>query len=272
MNVAAKRIVQYTALVVSAVVFLFPFIWMVLTSLKPERDIVTFPPRLIPHVWTFANYLQIWHLITLPRYFVNTFLFAGCVTLISLTLDSMSAYAFARLDFKGKNALFVLVLVALMIPLQVTMIPLYLILQHFGWINTFQGLIVPRATNAFGIFMMRQFLLGLPKELDEAARIDGASELRIFFTIILPLSRPALASLAVFHFMYNWNDFLWPFIVTTSNNMRTLPAGLAMFMGDHVVQYGILTAGATLAMLPLVVAFLLAQKHFIRGLAFTGLK
>jgi multiple sugar transport system permease protein len=272
MSIYVKRTMQYGVLVVFGVVFLFPFVWMVFTSLKPEKDIVTFPPTLFPHHWTFANYTQIWSFIPLPTYFVNTLLFAGTVTIVSLVFDSMSAYAFARLEFRGKNVLFILVLVALMIPLQVTMVPLYIILQHLGWINTFQGMIIPRATNAFGIFMMRQFFLGLPRELDEAARIDGCSELRIFWRIILPLSRPALASLAVFHFMYNWNDFLWPFIVTTSNNMRTLPAGLAMFMGDHVVQYGILTAGATLAMLPLVVAFLFAQKYFIRGLAFTGLK
>jgi multiple sugar transport system permease protein len=184
----------------------------------------------------------------------------------------MAAYAFARLAFRGKNLLFVLVLVALMIPIQVTMIPLFIMLNDWGWINTYAALIVPRATNAFGIFMLRQFFVGLPKELNEAARIDGCSEFRIYWQIILPLAKPAIASLAVFHLMYNWNDLLWPLIITNSQEMRTLPAGLALFMGQHVVEYGILTAGAAIATAPLVIAYLAAQKYFVQGVAFTGLK
>lgn len=159
-----------------------------------------------------------------------------------------------------------------MIPVQVTIIPLFIMLSHLGWLNTFWGLIIPRATNAFGIFMLRQFFIGLPKELDEAARIDGCSEFRLYWQIILPLAKPAIASLALFHLMYNWNDLLWPLIITSTENMRTLPAGLALFMGQHVVEYGVLTAGAVIATSPLVIAFLFAQKYFIQGVAFTGLK
>lgn len=152
------------------------------------------------------------------------------------------------------------------------MIPLFILLFKFGWINTWLGLIIPRATNAFGIFMLRQFFIGLPRELDESARIDGCSEFRLYWQIIMPLAKPALASLALFHFMYNWNDLLWPLIMTNSDAIRTLPAGLALFMGQHVVEYGVLTAGAALALAPLIVGFLMAQKYFIRGIAFTGLK
>jgi multiple sugar transport system permease protein len=154
----------------------------------------------------------------------------------------------------------------------VSFIPLYVTVHELGLLNTFGGLIIPRATNAFGIFMLRQFFTTLPRELDDAARIDGAGEFYIYSRIILPLSRPALATLAVFHFMYNWNDFLWPLLITSSTDMRTLPAGLALFMGQHVVEYAVLMAGATLALAPLFVAFLFAQRYFVQGIALTGLK
>jgi multiple sugar transport system permease protein len=222
--------------------------------------------------WTLVSYTNVWSRIPFLLFFKNSIIFSCSVTLISLWFDSMAAYAFARLAFRGKNSLFVLVLVALMIPIQVTMIPLFIMLNDWGWINTYAALIVPRATNAFGIFMLRQFFVGLPKELDEAARIDGCSEFRIYWQIILPLAKPAIASLAVFHLMYNWNDLLWPLIITNSQEMRTLPAGLALFMGQHVVEYGILTAGAAIATAPLVIAYLAAQKYFVQGVAFTGLK
>jgi multiple sugar transport system permease protein len=159
-----------------------------------------------------------------------------------------------------------------MVPFQITLIPLYLIVSQLGWLNSFAGLIVPRATNAFGIFFLRQFFLTIPLELDEAARIDGASEFRIYRSIILPLSKPALATLAIFHFMYNWNDFLWPLVITTSTDMRTLPAGLALFIGSYTVEHPLLLAAATITLLPLLVAFVVAQKQFVRGIAATGIK
>lgn len=261
---------QYLILVVVGVIFAFPFLWMVLTSFKTQADIAAFPPTLFPRHWTFSSYIDVWQLIPFLTYFKNTVIFACGVTLVSLFFDSMTAYAFARLRFPGRNALFIVVLIALMIPLQVTMIPLFQMMLKFGWINTFVGLMLPRATNAFGIFMLRQFFIGLPKELDEAARIDGCSEFGIYFRITLPNAIPGLVSLAVFHLMYNWNDFMWPLIMTTTDSMRTLPAGLALFMGQHVVNYGIITAGAVLALLPLFVAFCFGQKYFINGIAFTG--
>lgn len=266
------RGIQYLLLILAAVAVAFPFIWMLLTSLKPETEIVRFPPALFPSKVTLHSYIDVWYRIPFLLFFKNSVIFSCGVTLISLLFDSMAAYAFARLSFNGRNQLFVLVLAALMIPVQVTMIPLFIMLNDWGWINTFYGLIVPRATNAFGIFMLRQFFIGLPKELDEAARIDGCSEFRLYWQMILPLAKPAIASLAVFHLMYNWNDLMWPLIMTSSQEMRTLPAGLALFMGQHVVEYGILTAGAAITTAPLVIAFLSAQKYFIQGVAFTGLK
>jgi multiple sugar transport system permease protein len=243
-----------------------------MTSLKMENDVVTFPPRLFPSVFTGEAYINIWNRIPFGRFFLNTLIFAGGVTLVSLFLDSLTAYALSRLKFPGRDFIFLFILVALMLPFQVTFIPVYVTVYSFGLLNTFGGLIIPRATNAFGIFMLRQFFSTLPRELDDAARIDGAGEFYIYSRLILPLSGPALATLGIFHFMYNWNDFLWPLLITKTTEMRTLPAGLALFMGQHVVEYAVLMAGATLALAPLFIAFLFAQKYFVQGIALTGLK
>jgi multiple sugar transport system permease protein len=262
----------FAVMAICALVIIFPFVWMVLTSLKLESEVVRYPPRLLPQQWTVENYVDIWQRAPMARFFLNSVVFAGGVTIVSLFFDSLAAYGFSRLNFPGRDVLFLFVLIALMLPFQVIFIPLYVTVQGFGLLNSFAGLIIPRATNAFGIFMLRQFFNGLPRELDDAARIDGAREFYIYSRIILPLSIPALATLAVFHFMYNWNDFLWPLLITKSTDMRTLPAGLALFMGEHVVEYGLLMAGATLALIPLFIAFLFAQRYFVQGIAFTGLK
>lgn len=268
----AGRSLLFLVLALLAAAVVFPFVWMLFTSLKPENDIVRFPPRLLPSALTTEGYTNIWQRVPFGRFFLNSVVVAGGVTLISLFLDSLTAYALSRLHFPGRDLIFILILVALMLPFQVTFIPVYVTVNFFGLLNTFAGLIVPRATNAFGIFMLRQFFLTLPREIDDAARIDGAGEFYIYSRIILRLSGPALATLAIFHFMYNWNDFLWPLLVTSSTEMRTLPAGLALFMGQHVVEYAVLMAGAVLALAPLFVAFLFAQKYFVQGIAVSGLK
>ena len=265
-------VIVYITLIIAAIIILFPFVWMVLTSLKYETDVVTFPPHLFPTAFTLDAYVNIWGRIPFARYFLNTLLFAGGVTILSLFFDSLTAYALSRLHFPGRDAIFLIILVALMLPFQVTFIPVFVTVTNLGLLNTFGGLIIPRATNAFGIFMLRQFFMTLPRELDDAARIDGAGEFYIYRRIILPLSGPALATLAIFHFMYNWNDFLWPLLIGNADSMRTLPAGLALFMGQHVVEYAVLMAGATLALAPLFIAFLFAQKYFVQGIAMTGLK
>lgn len=267
-----KHIVLFVVMAALSFAVVFPFIWMLLTSFKPEADIVKFPPQLWPSSLTLDAYIDVWNRVPFGRFFLNSVLFAGGVTIISLILDSLTAYALSRLNFPGRDILFVLILVALMLPFQVTFVPLYVTVHDLGLTNTFGGLIIPRATNAFGIFMLRQFFSTLPRELDDAARVDGASEFYIYRRIILPLSRPALTTLAIFHFMYNWNDFLWPLIVTTTTEMRTLPAGLALFMGQHVVEYALLMAGGMLALGPLLIAFIFAQQYFVRGIAMSGLK
>ncbi|CAN5588313.1 carbohydrate ABC transporter permease [soil metagenome] len=255
-----------------SIVMVLPLLWMLLTSFKPEADIVRFPPRLWPTTWTIDHYIDVWKRIPFARLYVNTIIFAGTVTLVSLTLDSLTAYALARLNFRGRNAMFVAILVMLMLPFQVTLIPLYDLLSDLHWTNTLPGLIVPRATNAFGIFFLRQFFLSLPRDLEEAARIDGAGEFRIYRQIMLPLAMPALLTLGLFHFMYNWNDLLWPLIINQSSDRQTLPAGLAGFAGQHVVEYGLLMAASVLALIPIVLFFLLVQRRFVEGIVTTGMK
>lgn len=260
-----------TTLVISAVMLL-PLIWMVLTSFKPEADIVSFPPQLWPESFTLDHYVDVWDRIPFARLYFNTIVFAGTVTIVSVLFDSMMAYALARLEFRGRNLIFVFVLVMLMMPFQVTLVPLYDLLANLGWTDTLHGLIVPRATNAFGIFFLRQFFLALPKDLEEAARVDGAGEFRIYRQIIMPLAWPALLTLGLFHFMYNWNDLLWPLLINQAADRQTLPSGLAQFMGQHVVEYGLLMAASVLALLPVVLFFLVIQRRFVEGVATTGLK
>jgi len=268
----AARAGLHVALYAGAALVLLPFVWMVLGSFKPEMEFFHNPDQLLPVNPTLQAYTDVWSAIPLARFFVNSVVFAGGVTIISLFLDSLAAYALARLRFRGQRLFFWIVLLVLMVPFQITLIPLYLTVSQLGWLNSFAGLIVPRATNAFGIFMLRQFFVTIPRDLDEAARIDGASEFRIYRSVILPLAKPALATLAIFHFMFNWNDFLWPLVITTTSDMRTLPAGLALFVGSYSIQHPLLLAAATITLLPLLVGFLFAQKQFIRGIAATGLR
>jgi multiple sugar transport system permease protein len=265
---SAKWIVLGMALLFTVL----PFVWMIGTSFRSEQDLFAHPAHLLPTHWTLAGYRNVWKELPFGRLLLNSIIFAGGVTVISVFLDSLAAYALARLTFPGRNLAFYLVLGTLMVPYQITLIPLFEVVFHLHWLNTYQGLIVPRATNAFGIFLLRQFFVTVPADLDAAARIDGAGEFRIYWQIVLPLAKPALATLAVFHFMYNWNDFLWPLVVTNDVTMRNLPAGLALFSGQYVIEHGVLMAGATLSLIPLAVAFLLAQRYFVRGITTTGLK
>ncbi len=251
---------------------LIPFVWMVGGSFRSEADLFASPGNLLPTTWTLHGYTSIWQELPFLRLLLNSFIFAGVTTILCLVFDSLCAYALARIPFRGATLCFWLVIATLMIPFQVTLIPVFIELFNLGWLDTYQGLIVPRATSAFGIFMLRQFFVSIPRELDEAARIDGAGHFRIYWRIILPLAKPALATLAVLHFMNLWNDLLWPLIVTSSTEMRTLPAGLTLFGGQHVTDHAVLLAGATISLLPLALAFFLAQRYFVEGVATTGLK
>jgi len=268
---ASKWALAIVAILI-ALLMLLPIVWLVFTAFKPESDIVTYPPTLWPREFTLEHFVDVWERIPFAQLYVNTIIFAGGVTIISLLLDSMAAYALARLPFRGRGVVMVLILILLMLPFQVTLIPLYDMLNGFGLTNTLPGMIIPRMTNAFGIFFLTQFFLSLPRDLEEAARVDGASEWRIYRQIVMPLAKPALLTLGLFHFQYNWNDLLWPLVMSSSLESSTLPAGLALFMGQHVVEYGLLMAGSLLALLPVVVFFLLIQRSFVAGIATTGLK
>jgi multiple sugar transport system permease protein len=257
---------------IGLVLALVPLIWMVAGSFRTEQDLFGHPAGLIPHQWTLHGYQGVWDQLPFLRLLENSVVFAGITTALTVLFDSMCAYALARLEFRGRNLAFWLVLVTLMVPFQVTLIPVFIELFHFGWLNTYQGLIVPRATSAFGIFLFRQFFMSIPRELDEAARIDGAGHFRIYWRVILPLAKPAIATVALLNFTNLWNDLLWPLVVSSSPDMQTLPAGLALFGGQHVTDHAVLLAGAVVSLLPIAVAFFLAQRYFVAGISTSGLK
>ncbi|HEY0238999.1 MAG TPA: carbohydrate ABC transporter permease [Friedmanniella sp.] len=269
---AARSSGKWILLGIGVLLAVVPFVWMIGGSFRTEQDLYSNPARLLPSTWSLHGYQGIWHDLPFLRLIANSFVFAGVTTALTLVFDSMCAYALARIPFRGATLCFWLVIATLMVPFQVTLIPVFIQLFHLGWLDTYQGLIVPRATSAFGIFLLRQFFVSIPRELDEAARIDGAGHLRIYARIILPLAKPALATLAVLNFMNLWNDLLWPLIMTSSTDMRTLPAGLTLFGGQHVTDHAVLLAGATISLLPFAAAFVLAQKYFVAGVATTGLK
>jgi multiple sugar transport system permease protein len=256
-----------------ALAAVFPFLWMVSTSLKPEDEVFTWPPRLIPWPPVWSNYAEAWRIAPFGRYFLNTAFVAVAITAVSLFVNSLAAYAFARLRFRGRDALFMLLLATMMIPFQVTMIPTFLILKQLGWLDSYLGLTVPGFAGAFGIFMLRQFMLSIPEDLLDAARIDGCSEFRIYRQIVLPLCKPALATLAVFTFMGAWNDFILPLLVVKSDEMRTLTLAVAaLSSGLYVMSFPLMMAAATFVILPVILAFLLAQRFFTRSIVLGGLK
>lgn len=267
-----SRLALVLVLCAAAVLALLPFLWMLSASVRTQGDLIANPTTLLPESLTWDHYVDIWRQIPFGRQLLNTVIFAGGVAVISVLLDSMAGYALARFEFPGRTAIFVGILATLMLPPQVTLVPIYNFLIDLGWVNTYHGLIVPRAADAFGIFFMRQFFLALPKDLEDAARIDGASEVHLFARIMLPLAWPAALTVGLFNLLYNWNDLLWPLIVTSDTEMRTLPAGLALFKGEHVTEYGLLMAGSVLALLPMMVAFLFVQRRFVEGIATTGIK
>lgn len=270
--VSGKKIIRTISMLVILLVIAFPFLWLIISSFKHEKDIIPFPPRIFADSYTLDNYIKVWTTIPLLDYIKNTVIFAGGTVITSVFFDSLAGYAFARMRFKGKSVLFYFVLLTMMIPFQVFMIPLFIEVNLLGMLDTYAGLIIPRMTTAFGIFMMRSFFITLPDSLEEAARIDGLSEFNIFLKIMLPLSKPTLLSLGIFTLMNSWNDLLYPLILTSSSKMRTLPAGLALFTGQNISFYGPVMAGTVISMLPLLVVYIFAQKYFVQGTAMSGMK
>ena len=260
-------------------VVLFPISWMVLTSLQTLAETQRFPPTLVPRDIQWGNYLRALEVAPFGHYFLNTSVVTVTVVLSNLVLCSLAGYAFARIRFAGREVLFVLLMATLMVPHQVTIIPTFLIVKWLGdslyaglGVDHLGSLIAPNLVTVFGIFMLRQFFRTLPVELEEAARIDGASRLGVVFKIVLPLSAPALATLAAIMFLWTWNDFLWPLVVINSPESWTLQLGLANFQGAHQTRWHLLMAGNVMSMIPMVVVFFAAQRYFIRSVATTGLK
>nr|WP_288974925.1 carbohydrate ABC transporter permease [uncultured Shuttleworthia sp.] len=266
------RTIEYVMLIVVAAIALLPLFWLFVSSFKTDADVIRFPPSFFPVKWVLDQYQYVLEAIPFLRMLLNTVVFAGSVTLISLCIDSLAAYAFARLQFKGRRVIFAIILVTMMVPFQVIMTPLYIEEFKLHILNTFAGLILPRIASAYGIYMLTSFFAGIPKSLEEAARIDGMGDLTIYAQIIIPLSKPALISLGIFHFMNNWNDLLYPMMLTSDVNMRTLSAGLAVLVGSNSIKYGPTLAATAMSITPLLILFVFGQKFFMEGIATTGVK
>ncbi|MBS1251794.1 MAG: L-arabinose transport system permease protein AraQ [Anaerolineales bacterium] len=269
--VELSNLALHLALLLGSVFVLLPFLWMLSTSLKEPAADCIIPPRWIPSNFAWSNYTEATTVMPFGRFYLNSLVVAICVTLLQILTASLAAFAFARLRFQGRDAIFLLYLATLMIPFQVTMIPNFALVRFLGWFDSYKALILPPAFSAFSTFLLRQYFRGIPLELDEAARIDGASSFRIWWQIIMPLSRPALAALSIFTFLASWNDFLWPLVITNSLEMRTLPVGLSAFQGQFNVQWHLLMAGAVIALIPVLVVYVAAQKQFIQGITLAGM-
>jgi len=255
------------------VLFAFPFVWMIMISTREDAEIFRFPPALLPHTWALYNYVDAFNFIPYLLYTYNTGIIAGLNVLGTLISCALSAYAFARVRWHGRSAVFLLVLSTMLLPYPVTLIPLYVIFKNLGWVGTFAPLIVPAFFgNAFYIFLLRQFFLTIPQELDQAARIDGASHWAIFSRVILPLARPALAVVALLTFLGSWTDFFGPLIYLSDSSLYTLSLGLQQYQSLHAIRWGQLMAASIMFMLPVILLFLAAQKTFIQGITMTGLK
>ena len=265
---------SYLALILVTILMLFPLIIVVLVSFTPNEITQTWPPKLIPSAFTLDNYIDLFGRLPIGRELLNTIVFAGAVTIISVFFDSLAAYGLSRVDFKGRGVLLGVLIATMMIPGMALLIPVYKLLADMGLVNSYLGIIIPRMADVGGIFLLRQFFISIPKDLDNAARIDGAGEFRIFAQIVLPNSIPAILTVGMFNFMGNWNDLLWPLIMTSRPETRTIPAGLAMLTGhgSSVTPYGVVMAGALISALPLLIVFFFVQKRFVEGIAMTGMK
>ena len=274
----AKRTISltlsYVALALVTFLMIFPLIIVVIVSFTPNAVTQTWPPKIIPSAWTLDNYTSLFQRLPIGRELLNTIVFAGAVTIISVFFDSLAAYGLSRVDFKGRGILLAVLIATMMIPAMALLIPVYKLLGSMGLVNSYLGIIIPRMADVGGIFLLRQFFISIPKDLDNAARIDGAGEFRIFAQLILPNAVPAILTVGMFNFMGNWNDLLWPLIMTSKPETRTITAGLAMLTGhgSSVTPYGVVMAGALISALPLLIVFFFVQKRFVEGIAMTGMK
>ncbi|MFI6319817.1 carbohydrate ABC transporter permease [Nonomuraea sp. NPDC050556] len=267
-----SRVAGYFVLLVVALVAVLPLLYMVSLSLQTQAETMQGTPVLWPATPQFGNYAEIFAKAPFGRFVVNSVVVAGTISLAHILLDPLVGYAFAKFRFPFKETLFVAVLGTMMIPFFIRMIPLYVTMANLGWLNTYQGLITPFLMDAFGIFLCRQFVQPIPDDLIHAARIDGASEFRVYAQVILPQLKPALAVLGLFTFVHQWNEFLWPLVATSTEEMRTIPVGLTMFAQEEFILWHLTAAGAVVLFVPTAVLFLFSQRYFVRGITLTGLK
>ncbi|RLT39881.1 MAG: carbohydrate ABC transporter permease [Chloroflexi bacterium] len=264
-----RRLLLHGVLILGSGLMLAPFFVMLVVSLVPNEAFLSRDFSL--QQFGFANYFETFQIAPFGRYYLNSLVVATSVTVLQILVASAAAFAFSRLRFWGRDLIFLLYLSTLMIPFLVTMIPNFLIVKELGWYDSYYALILPTAFSVFSTFLLRQYFRGLPLELDEAARMDGATSLRIWWQIIMPLSGPVIATLAIFNFQGSWNDFLWPLIITSSAEMRTIPIGLASFQGQYSTEWGLLMAGSVIALLPVLIIYILAQKRFVEGITLSGM-
>lgn len=272
MNPRLAKAIINGLLIALAALSLAPLLWMLSVSLMQPGEAGHFPPPLLPSAPTLHNYRELFAKAGMGRYLLNSFIIAGCVTALSLLFNTMAGYAFAKLRFRGRERIFRGLLAALVIPAQVAMMPLFLLLKQMHLVNTYAGAIIPGIAAIFGIFLVRQYARSIPDELLEAARIDGAGELRIFFQIVLPVLKPILVTLAIFSFMGAWNDFMWPLIVLSDQDLQTLPVALATLSREHVQDNEMMMAGSVVTIVPVLLLFLVLQRHYIQGLLLGSVK
>ena len=267
-----EQVAVHGLLIIWLLISVIPFVWMVSTSFKGPGEIYIFPPRWIPKNPTLNNYIDLFQEMNFGRPFLNSVIVSLSTTFLSVLVATMAGYGFAKFRFKNKNLLFLFILGTIMVPGQITMIPVFLLLSRLNLLNTYLGLILPAIANAFNIFFMRQYIMSIPDELIEAAKMDGAHEGWIFFRIILPLARPAMAAITIFTFTGAWNSFLWPLILATDESMYTLPVAVSVLQGQYGENIAMQMAGSVIVILPLIIVFLLTQRYFIKGITFTGMK
>jgi len=266
-----KNVFIYIFLVIGAFISIMPFLWLVTTSLKPPGKIFS-APLLVPTHFHYENYIEAWNSVPFARYIINSTIMSLGIVICQTLFSAMAGYAFAKINFKFKDALFLIFLITMMIPDSVKMIPNFLTIKNLGWYDTYAALIVPRAASVFAIFLFRQFFLSIPRSIEESARLEGCGLFRLFFQIVLPLSKPVMVTNILFSFLFAWNDFLWPLIITDSQKMRTIQVGLSYFQGRYGVRWELLSAATIFAILPSFIVFIIAQKYFIEGISTSGLK
>jgi multiple sugar transport system permease protein len=264
--------VLYVVLTVLGLLMLIPFVWMVATSLKGPQEILSATPTFWPKAWRWENYTEAFDQVPFGRFYWNTVVVTVARTVGQLLIASLAAFAFARLQFPGRGVLFVLVLAVMMMPGQVTLVPNYVLLKYLGWLDSYEGLIIPSLFSAFGVFLLRQFYMTIPQELFDSATLDGCNPLQTYWHLGLPLSRTALVAFGVLVTLWSWNDFLWPLIITNRTEMQMLSVGIAYFQGQFISNFAVMMAAATIATLPMVVVFLLAQRQLLEGITLSGLK